>query len=107
MPVSQSRSIATLFVRLHETMHSPLLELVNYRVLGRMLYYVPYFAPIPPARVLSTFGALIALVETLNSLGVAFSSNPSLWSSSSFSPPFSIDVASKPGYTSRLFRRPS
>ncbi|KAL1866753.1 hypothetical protein VTK73DRAFT_4545 [Phialemonium thermophilum] len=55
----------------------PLLELANYRVLGRIFYYVPHKAPLPPNRVLSTFGALIALVELLNSLGVALASNPS------------------------------
>ncbi|KAF2471147.1 putative RTA1 domain protein [Lindgomyces ingoldianus] len=55
----------------------PLLELANYHILGRILYYVPYLAPLPPGRVLSTFGALIALVETLNALGVSLSANPS------------------------------
>jgi hypothetical protein len=38
---------------------------------------VPYFAPIPAGRVLSTFGALMAIVELLNALGVALASNPS------------------------------
>lgn len=55
----------------------PLLELANYHVLGRIFYYVPYVAPLPPGRVLSTFGGLMALVEALNALGVAFSSNVS------------------------------
>ncbi|CAJ2501184.1 Uu.00g040370.m01.CDS01 [Anthostomella pinea] len=55
----------------------PLLELANYHVLGRVLYYVPYLAPLPPGRVLSTFGGLMALIELLNSLGVALSANPS------------------------------
>ncbi|KAG8415742.1 hypothetical protein J3458_009565 [Metarhizium acridum] len=55
----------------------PLLELANYHVLGRVLYYIPYLAPMPPGRVLATFGALMALVETLNAVGVALSSNPS------------------------------
>ncbi|KAH6659316.1 hypothetical protein BKA67DRAFT_10462 [Truncatella angustata] len=55
----------------------PLLELANYHVLGRILYYVPYLAPLPPNKVLSTFGALMGLVETLNALGVSLSSNPS------------------------------
>jgi hypothetical protein len=58
-------------------LHSPLLELANYHVLGRIFYYVPYFAPLPAGRVLSTFGALMAIVEVLNSLGVALSANPS------------------------------
>ncbi|KFY15647.1 hypothetical protein V492_01844 [Pseudogymnoascus sp. VKM F-4246] len=51
----------------------PLLELANYHVLGRILYYVPYLAPLPPGRVLSTFGGLMIVVETLNSVGVALS----------------------------------
>ncbi|KAJ5095678.1 hypothetical protein NUU61_005034 [Penicillium alfredii] len=54
----------------------PLLELSNYHVLGRMFSYLPHLAPIPPSRVLGIFGALMGLVEALNSLGVAFSSNP-------------------------------
>ncbi|CAN8097071.1 unnamed protein product [Discula destructiva] len=54
----------------------PLLELANYQVLGRVLLYIPYLAPISPSRVLSTFSLLIAIVETLNALGVALASNP-------------------------------
>lgn len=56
---------------------SPLLELANYHVLGRVFYYVPYCAPLPPNKVLSTFGLLMVLVETLNALGVALASNSS------------------------------
>jgi hypothetical protein len=56
---------------------SPLLELVNYHVLARIFYYVPYCSPIPPGRVLATFGGLMAIVEVLNSLGVALSANVS------------------------------
>ncbi|KAI1660550.1 hypothetical protein F4813DRAFT_400703 [Daldinia decipiens] len=59
----------------------PLLELANYHVLGRIFSYVPWCAPIPPARVLSVFGGLMGLVEALNSLGVALSANPSSSSS--------------------------
>ncbi|KAL5041296.1 hypothetical protein BDW71DRAFT_213196 [Aspergillus fruticulosus] len=55
----------------------PLLELANYHVLGRIFYYVPHLAPLPPNRVMSTFGALMALVELLNALGVSLASNPS------------------------------
>ncbi|KAF2433394.1 putative RTA1 domain protein [Tothia fuscella] len=55
----------------------PLLELAIYHVLGRIFYYVPHFAPLAPSRILSTFGALMALVEVINALGVAFSQNPS------------------------------
>lgn len=53
----------------------PLLELANYHVLGRLFHYVPYHAPMPANRVLATFGGLIALVEVLNSLGVALATN--------------------------------
>ncbi|KAL4993222.1 hypothetical protein BDV10DRAFT_179520 [Aspergillus recurvatus] len=59
----------------------PLLELANYHVLGRIFYYVPYLSPLPPNRVMSTFGALMALVELLNALGVSLASNPSSSSS--------------------------
>jgi hypothetical protein len=55
----------------------PLLELANYHVLGRMFYYVPHCAPLPPGRVLATFGGLMAVVETLNALGVALGTNTS------------------------------
>ncbi|KAG9854047.1 putative RTA1 domain protein, partial [Aureobasidium melanogenum] len=55
----------------------PLLELANYHVLGRVLYYIPHCAPFPPHRIMSLFGALVAIVEALNGLGVAFTSNPS------------------------------
>ncbi|ETN44516.1 uncharacterized protein HMPREF1541_10186 [Cyphellophora europaea CBS 101466] len=59
----------------------PLLELSNYHILGRTLHYIPYLSPLPPTRVLSTFGALLALVEALNGLGVALAANPSSSSS--------------------------
>lgn len=54
----------------------PLLELANYHVLGRIFYYVPYHATLPASKVLSIFGALIAIVELLNGLGVSLASNP-------------------------------
>jgi hypothetical protein len=54
----------------------PLLELANYHVLGRILYYVPYFAPIHPGRTLTTFGILSAFVETMNALGVSYLLSP-------------------------------
>ncbi|KAL4935287.1 hypothetical protein BDV06DRAFT_217536 [Aspergillus oleicola] len=55
----------------------PLLELANYHILARIFYYIPYLAPLSPGRVLSTFGALMVLVEVLNALGVSLGSNPS------------------------------
>jgi hypothetical protein len=56
--------------------YSPLLELANYHVLGRIFYYVRNLAPLPPGKVLAIFGSLMALVEALNALGVAFNANP-------------------------------
>ncbi|KAE8407464.1 hypothetical protein BDV37DRAFT_269240 [Aspergillus pseudonomiae] len=56
----------------------PLLELANYQVLGRILYYVPYHSPIHPGRVLTTFGMLSTVVEVLNALGVSYIANPEL-----------------------------
>jgi hypothetical protein len=44
-------------------------------MLGRILYYVPYCSPIHPGRSLTTFGALSAIVEILNSMGVSWSAN--------------------------------
>ncbi|KAF7596195.1 hypothetical protein BBP40_002725 [Aspergillus hancockii] len=59
-------------------MSPPLLELANYHVLGRILYYVPYHSPIHPGRVLTTFGLLSGVVEVLNALGVSYIANPEL-----------------------------
>ncbi|KAB8269513.1 RTA1 like protein-domain-containing protein [Aspergillus minisclerotigenes] len=59
-------------------MSPPLLELANYQILGRILYYVPYRSPIHPGRVLTTFGMLSTVVEVLNALGVAYIANPEL-----------------------------
>jgi hypothetical protein len=57
-------------------MISPLLELANYHVLGRIFHYIPYLAPVPPGRVLALFGGLMGFVEFLNGLGVALAANP-------------------------------
>lgn len=56
----------------------PLLELANYHVLGRILYYVPYFAPLHPGRTLTTFGFLSGIVEVMNGIGVSYIANRSL-----------------------------
>jgi hypothetical protein len=53
----------------------PLLELANYHILGRIFYYIPHLSPLPANRVLTTFGALMGLIEILNSLGVSLSAN--------------------------------
>ncbi|EAQ92160.1 hypothetical protein CHGG_00395 [Chaetomium globosum CBS 148.51] len=56
----------------------PLLELANYNVLGRILYYAPYHSPIHPGRVISTFAFISIVIEILNGNGVAYSVNQSL-----------------------------
>ncbi|SPO06503.1 related to Rtm1p [Cephalotrichum gorgonifer] len=54
----------------------PILELANYHILGRIMYYVPYCAPLHPGRVLTTFGTLSFLVEVLNGVGIAWLARP-------------------------------
>lgn len=61
--------------------YSPLLELANYNILGRILYYVPYHSPIHPGRVITTFAFISFIVEVLNGNGVAYSANQSLTAS--------------------------
>ncbi|KAJ4291553.1 hypothetical protein N0V88_006151 [Collariella sp. IMI 366227] len=56
----------------------PLLELSNYLILGRILYYAPYYSPIHPGRVITTFSFISVVVEALNGNGVALSANQSL-----------------------------
>lgn len=65
-----------------DTSRRPLLELSNYHVLGRILYYVPWLSPFHPGLVLSLFGGVMLVVETLNAVGVALNSNPSAMASS-------------------------
>jgi hypothetical protein len=60
------------------TLFSPLLELANYHVLGRILFYVPYSAPLHPGRTLTTFGFVSMIVEVLNALGVTYLANPNV-----------------------------
>ncbi|KAF5531963.1 Rtm1p [Fusarium mexicanum] len=50
----------------------------NYRILGRILYYVPHNSPIHPGRVLTTFGFISGIVEALNGWGASYSANQSL-----------------------------
>ncbi|KAK0713790.1 hypothetical protein B0T26DRAFT_742296 [Lasiosphaeria miniovina] len=56
----------------------PILELANYNILGRILYYVPYHSPIHPGRVITTFAFISSIVEALNGNGAAYSANQSL-----------------------------
>ncbi|KAJ5329408.1 hypothetical protein N7452_009798 [Penicillium brevicompactum] len=54
----------------------PLSELGNYHILGRVFAYIPWLSPFAPEKVFTIFGSLMGLVEGLNGLGVAFTSNP-------------------------------
>lgn len=56
----------------------PLLELANYNILGRALYYIPYHSPIHPGRVITTFAVISGVVEALNGNGAALTANQSL-----------------------------
>lgn len=56
----------------------PLLELANYNILGRILYFVPYHSPIHPGRVITTFAFISIVVEALNGNGAALTANLSL-----------------------------
>ena len=49
----------------------PIYALTNYLFLGRTLFYVPYFSPIHPGRVVSTFVGLDGVVEALTGTGAA------------------------------------
>lgn len=53
-------------------------ELANYYILGRILYFVPYHAPIHPGRVLTTFAVVSIAVEALNGNGAAYTANQAL-----------------------------
>ncbi|KAF1938742.1 RTA1 domain protein [Clathrospora elynae] len=54
----------------------PVLELANYHVLGRILYYVPYYSPLHPGRTLTTFGFISGIVEVMNAISVSWLANP-------------------------------
>lgn len=64
--------------RLTDARHSPLYELCNYNILGRILYYVPYHSPVHPGRVITTFGIISMVIEALNGNGAAYTANQSL-----------------------------
>ncbi|KAL9101530.1 MAG: hypothetical protein Q9163_003226 [Psora crenata] len=49
----------------------PVYSLVNYMILSRILYYVPYYSPMHPGRVLTTFLGLDIVVEVLTGQGAA------------------------------------
>ncbi|KAF2485180.1 RTA1 like protein-domain-containing protein [Neohortaea acidophila] len=52
-------------------MGPPLYAAAEYFILGRLLAYLPYFAPIHPGRVFSTFIFLSAVVEALTANGAS------------------------------------
>ncbi|KAK1749922.1 hypothetical protein QBC47DRAFT_395229 [Echria macrotheca] len=56
----------------------PLMQLANFQILGRVFYWVPYFAPMHPARMLLTLGSICAVIELLTVMGIAFLSNRDL-----------------------------
>ncbi|KAI9655871.1 MAG: hypothetical protein M1829_000473 [Trizodia sp. TS-e1964] len=49
----------------------PVYEGANYFILGRILYYIPYHAPLHPGRVVTTFLAFGAVIESLTGNGAA------------------------------------
>lgn len=57
---------------------APIYELANYVILGRIRYYVPYYSPLHPGRVITTFSFLSSIVEVLNGNGASLLSNVTL-----------------------------
>ncbi|KAA8646399.1 hypothetical protein EYZ11_005239 [Aspergillus tanneri] len=55
----------------------PVYEGANYFILGRILYYIPYHAPIHPGRVFTTFIAMGIATEILTANGASLVSNSS------------------------------
>lgn len=55
-------------------MGPPLYAAAEYFILGRLMAYLPYYAPIHPGRVFSTFVILSVIVESLTANGAANSS---------------------------------
>jgi hypothetical protein len=57
---------------------APVYELANYVIFGRILYYVPYYSPLHPGRVITTYGFLSTIVEVLNANGARLLSDVTL-----------------------------
>ncbi|RMJ25516.1 RTA1 domain protein [Aspergillus sp. HF37] len=55
----------------------PIYEVANFVTLGRILYYIPYHAPMHPGRVWTTFIAIGIMIELINSSGAALLANSS------------------------------
>lgn len=53
----------------------PVFAAANYIILSRTLYYIPYYTPMHPGRVLTTFIGLDVLIETLTVNGAAMAFN--------------------------------
>ncbi|KAI5893960.1 uncharacterized protein SCHCODRAFT_02623262 [Schizophyllum commune H4-8] len=53
-------------------------EGANYFVLGRVLYYVPYYAPLHPGRVVTTFFGIDVLIGVLTGVSGSYIADPSL-----------------------------
>ncbi|KAI9761884.1 MAG: hypothetical protein M1840_001537 [Geoglossum simile] len=56
----------------------PVYEGANYFLLGRILYYVPYFSPLHPGRVVTTFIGIDVVIGALTGNGASYVSNSSL-----------------------------
>jgi hypothetical protein len=54
----------------------PFLQLANFHVFSRVLYYVPYFSPIHPGRLLSVFSLLLVVIEIVTAVGVGLIASP-------------------------------
>jgi hypothetical protein len=53
----------------------PVYEGANYFLLGRILYYVPYFSPLHPGRVVTTFVGIDAAIGALTGNGASLVAN--------------------------------
>ncbi|KAL1680741.1 RTA1 like protein-domain-containing protein [Schizophyllum commune] len=56
----------------------PVYEGANYFLLGRILYYVPYHAPLHPGRVVTTFLGIDAAIGALTGTGASYVANSTL-----------------------------
>ncbi|KAM7199726.1 hypothetical protein V8F20_005596 [Naviculisporaceae sp. PSN 640] len=59
-------------------MAPPIFQLANLQILGRLFYFIPYFALMHPARMFLTFASVTAVIEILVVMGVAYLSNRGL-----------------------------
>ncbi len=81
-----SNNVGTVSFGLHLTSlylsvaSRPVYAAINYLILSRVLYYVPYLSPIHPGRVLTTFLAADGICETLIGNGASRMANANLTS---------------------------